>query len=324
MTNNLSIKLGNIQHLVFSGGGLLGISYIGLFKYLEEQNVLHQIKTVTGCSAGSIFCTFFMLGYNSSEMEIFMKSLNFKDYLTINANSIIKFPKTKGLEAGHKMTDIIKKIIKCKTGDENITFIQAYDKYKIVLQIGVTNLTTMNFEIFNYITKPDLAICIAIRASISIPIIFEPVIIDGAVYCDGGVVDNMPVESAINIAKKIYSDNKTADSKTADSKTADISDNLTDTKCLDSILSVFLMSKYQPICPENIATITLPHFIDVITQAINNGHVINNFRTKFASNTLIFEIPVDVMTFIKLNASTEDIDNIIDIAYNTSVILLNA
>jgi hypothetical protein len=319
LTHTLSVKLKNIHHLVFSGGGLLGISYIGLFKYLEEQNVLHQIATVTGCSAGSIFCTFFMLGYTSSEMEIFMKSLNFKDYLTINANSIIKFPKTKGLEAGHKMTDIIKKIIKDKTGDENITFAQSYNKYKIVLQIGVTNLTTMNFEIFNYITKPDLAICTAIRASISIPIIFEPVIIDNAVYCDGGVVDNMPIESAIDIARKIYND-----SKTADSKTADIPDSLNDTKYLDSILSVFLMSKYQPISPENIATITLQHFIDVITQAINNGHVINNFRTKFAANTLIIEIPVDIMTFIKLNASTEDIDNIIDIAYNTSATLLNA
>ena len=29
----------NIKHLVLSGGGLLGISYIGLFKYFEEKDI---------------------------------------------------------------------------------------------------------------------------------------------------------------------------------------------------------------------------------------------------------------------------------------------
>ena len=33
----------NLKHLVLSGGGLLGISYIGLFKYFEEKNVIKTI-----------------------------------------------------------------------------------------------------------------------------------------------------------------------------------------------------------------------------------------------------------------------------------------
>ena len=52
----------NIQHLVLSGGGLLGISYIGLFKYFEENNTLNNLKTVTGCSIGAIFGTLLIIG----------------------------------------------------------------------------------------------------------------------------------------------------------------------------------------------------------------------------------------------------------------------
>ena len=90
-----------IRNLVLSGGGLLGISYIGLFKYLEEHNRVKDIRTVTGCSAGSLFGTLFALGFTASEMDTVIKSLNFNDYLKITAESIIGFFKTKGLESGN-------------------------------------------------------------------------------------------------------------------------------------------------------------------------------------------------------------------------------
>ena len=45
----------NIKHLVLSGGGLLGISYIGLIKYFEEKDYIKNIQSITGCSAGAIF-----------------------------------------------------------------------------------------------------------------------------------------------------------------------------------------------------------------------------------------------------------------------------
>ena len=51
-TNN---NTNNIKHLVLSGGGLLGISYIGLLRYLEESHSIANIKSISGCSAGSFF-----------------------------------------------------------------------------------------------------------------------------------------------------------------------------------------------------------------------------------------------------------------------------
>ena len=69
----------NIEHLVLSGGGLLGISYIGLFKYFEEHNTLSHIKSITGCSAGAIFGSLLAVGYNIMSLMFF---------LTCNSNKL--------------------------------------------------------------------------------------------------------------------------------------------------------------------------------------------------------------------------------------------
>lgn len=299
----MDIKLSNIKHLVLSGGGLLGISYIGLLKYLEENNIKQQLQSVTSCSAGAIFGTFISLGYTANEIELLIKSLDFKQFLTINVETILKFPQTKGLESANKLTDFFKKIIKDKTGNENTTFKELYEKNKLILQIGATNLSTLNFELFNHKTQPDMPVYIAIRASIAIPIVFEPVTIGNDVYCDGGVVDNLPIDGALLLSEMICNDSE---------------NKQTQDQCLESILSVFLLSTFQPVHANNLSTITIHHYIDIISQAINNGHIINKYRYKYPNNTLIIEIPVDIMTFLKISASHDDIDNIIQIAYDTS------
>jgi predicted acylesterase/phospholipase RssA len=323
-TNNLSIKLKNIKHLVLSGGGLLGISYIGLFKHLEELNITSQIQSITGCSAGSIFGTLFILGYKYYEMETITKSLNFKEFMNITADSIIKFPKTKGLDTGNRSVEFFKKMIYDKTGNENTTLLELKQYNNIVLQIGVTNLTTMNFEMFNYKTKPNLPVYLAIRASISIPVIFEPVMIDGEVFTDGGVVDNLPIDHALNINELICNPTDNVDNQD-DSSTESKNEKTDETNkknqidnCIDSILSVLLMNKYNPITADNFASINIPYYIDVLALALNHGHIINKCRGKYSKNTLVIDIPCDIMTFVKINASTDDIDNIIQIAYNIS------
>ena len=183
-----------INQLVLSGGGLLGISYIGLFKYFEENNTLSNIKSITGCSAGAIFGSLLAVGYNSKDLDTIVKSMVFKDYLKINVDSLLNFIHTKGLESGKNLSIFINKCIKDKTGDENITFLQIQEKYNIKLQIGVTNLTKSKFELFNIDTTPNLSIIKAISASIAIPFLFEPIVIGDDIYCDGGLLDNLPMQ----------------------------------------------------------------------------------------------------------------------------------
>lgn len=300
----LALNIKNIKHLVLSGGGFLGISYIGLFKYLEEKKMINQIKSVTGCSAGALFGALFSLGYTSTETLDLIKSLNFKEYFNVTAESILRFPKSKGLETGNNLTDLFKSLIKTKTQDPHITFKQAHERFNIILQIGITNLTTLKFEICNYLTKPDMPVYLAIRASVAVPILFEPVIFNDCVYCDGGVIDNMPIDSALSLAESVCENMEKEFDKRQE--------------CLNSTLCIYLTNKYKPINPENLNTTTLSHFMESMLKAINSGSILHNTSNKFSGNMIYYEIPVDIMTFIKLNASNDDIDNIVEIAYTTT------
>jgi len=77
------MQLDNIENLVLSGGGLLGISYIGLFRYLEEYQATQQIKTVIGSSAGAILGMLFIIGYSHSQIYDKLKDMKFSEYIPI-------------------------------------------------------------------------------------------------------------------------------------------------------------------------------------------------------------------------------------------------
>jgi NTE family protein len=314
------MKLSCIKHLVLSGGGLLGISYIGLFKYLEEQNATGQIETITGCSAGSIFGSLFAIGYNSSEVENIIKSMNFKEYLNVTAEAIINFMRLKGLESGKNLMSLIKQCIKDKTGDENITFRQIQEMFNINLIIGVTNLTTSQFELLGYQNYPDLPIYQAINASIAIPFVFEPVIINSDVYCDGGLLDNLPIAELIKLvnnlsisakAEKTSNDNKI----TNEERNIPIEEYTTSKEC--NILGIYLMNKFNIITANNYKSLSISHYFNAIFRSVSSSYISKlNETMEDNYKIIIFEIPCDIMTFIKLNATIDDIDNIINIAYN--------
>ena len=293
-----------IKHLVLSGGGLLGISYIGLFKYFEEHNTLSNIKSITGCSAGAIFGSLLSIGYTYKELDVVVKSMVFKDYLKINVDSLLNFVNTKGLESGHVLHLFIKNCIKDKTGDENITFSQIQEKYNIKLQIGVTNLTKSIFELFNADTTPDIPIIKAISASIAIPFMFEPIIIGDDIYCDGGLLDNLPMYDTD--FKKVDVDDDKADDTPDDS----IDDSF-------STIGFYLINKSNNINKDNYKTISLSQYINVITHTLSKNiiHKKNKIENSKKYKIITIEIPCDIMTFIKLNATHDDINNIIDIAY---------
>jgi NTE family protein len=80
------------------------------------------------------------------------------------------------------------------------------------LVITATRRDTGDLEIFSTQNTPDVEIALACRASASIPIVFEPVTINGHQYVDGGYRDNIPLNS--------FDKDKTEESKDiTDSKT---------------------------------------------------------------------------------------------------------
>jgi predicted acylesterase/phospholipase RssA len=103
-----------------------------------------------------------------------------------------------GLWKGDVLKNRIAAIIARKTGKPNITFreLEALTKMEGSRFKGLTltgsNLTTSELEYYSVRQTPDMPIVDAVRISASFPVGFQPVIMNGQVKVDGGLLENLP------------------------------------------------------------------------------------------------------------------------------------
>lgn len=74
------------------------------------------------------------------------------------------------------------------------TFQAAFEATGIELSVITTNLSTRAFKVWNRLETPQADLPLAVRASMSIPLVFRYVDIDGCPHVDGGVLSNFPLD----------------------------------------------------------------------------------------------------------------------------------
>ncbi|MEO0203221.1 MAG: patatin-like phospholipase family protein [candidate division WOR-3 bacterium] len=164
-----------MKALVLSGGGSKGLAHIGVIKAIEEKKL--KFDFIVGCSMGSLIGSLYALGYNSDVIRSIAKVLtsrnilNFKFFLS-------------GFFDSKKVENILDEIF----GDKQ------FKDTKIPIYITAVDLLTYNHIVFN-----NGYLKYAIRASISLPLVFKPVMINGRVLVDGGIIETIP----LGIAKKL-------------------------------------------------------------------------------------------------------------------------
>lgn len=154
--------------LVLSGGGARGYAHIGVHRALVEAGV--PVDRVVGASMGSIVAGGIGLDIGNEEMRerIAAKGRRLLDY-TVPVVSLVK---------GRRIVDVL------DSGFHDCSFDQLWVKFACVS----TDLTTAELVVHR-----DGPITPAIRASIAIPGVLPPVVRDGHLLADGGVLDNLPV-----------------------------------------------------------------------------------------------------------------------------------
>ena len=80
MTNH-SLNKYHFKNLVFEGGGVKGIAYVGALKKLEEEDILQNIERVAGTSAGAMVAVLIGLGYTAEELRTILWDINFQNFL---------------------------------------------------------------------------------------------------------------------------------------------------------------------------------------------------------------------------------------------------
>lgn len=178
-----------ISHLVLGGGGVKGISMLGVIKYLEKNNLMNNIKSLTGTSSGAILCTFLNIGYNYHEiysiLSIFSSDL-------ISNIKIDNFWGNFGIDEMNDVVKLLEIIFKDKSIDPTITFYQLFKLTTIKLTITTVCLGE-GLLYLNYINNPDLPVIKGLQMSMCIPFLYKPVLYKGKYYIDGGLLDNFPI-----------------------------------------------------------------------------------------------------------------------------------
>lgn len=182
------------HNLVINGGAAHAMAYIGVLSRIPAD-WLGGVGRIAGISSGSLMATMLAVGYtiyeicdniwNTDTPSMFDKGLTFGIYNLFSGY---------GVCGGKILYRRISEIIRYKTGNEKMTFLELYMYARIELTIFLTNANTCESEDFNMYTHPNCQIRDAIRASMSMPYIFVVKPINGVPYIDGNLSISCPVE----------------------------------------------------------------------------------------------------------------------------------
>ncbi|MDF2891491.1 MAG: Patatin [Clostridia bacterium] len=189
----------HFRNLIFEGGGVKGIAYVGALSVLEERGILQDIKRVGGTSAGAIVALLLALDYSMQEIKDVLWSMDFNKFLDSswgvirNTERLLKeFGWYKGDYFGNWISELVMK----KTGRRGTTFRElALLELGRQLYLVGTNLTTGYAEIFSHMHSPDMTLVEGVRISMSIPLFFTAVRNKANEVCvDGGALENYPIK----------------------------------------------------------------------------------------------------------------------------------
>ena len=158
--------------LALGGGASKGFAHIGVIKVLEENNI--PVKIVTGTSAGALVGSLYASGMNAPRLQREAENLQRADLVDLTLS-------TSGFIRGEKLQNYINR----QVGNRPIQNLPR--KFAAV----ATEFDTGRSVVFRSGNTGQ-----AVRASASIPNVFQPAVINGKRYVDGGLTAPVPVSAA--------------------------------------------------------------------------------------------------------------------------------
>jgi len=190
--------------LALSGGGALGLTEIGVIKWMEENHI--PVDRIAGTSMGSIIGSMYATGMTPEEIQKFAEKIDWdqaflpepgyaeisyrrkqdrRDFLVAAPFGLkhgLKGPN--GLNSGQAAGLLLDRIAFADAGITN------FDDLPIPFRCVATDMQSGEAIVLR-----DGFLADAVRASMAIPGVFTPVELNGRILADGGMVQNIPVET---------------------------------------------------------------------------------------------------------------------------------
>ncbi|HKL39648.1 MAG TPA: patatin-like phospholipase family protein [Cryomorphaceae bacterium] len=159
--------------LALSGGGARGLVQVGVLQAIEECGL--KPSCISGTSIGAVVGSLYAAGMKPMDMLALLSGKGFLNLFRLK-------PSLSGLLGMKYLEEVL---------DKNLP--ETFAELPIPLHVFATNLSRGECVDFHSgeLRQPILA-------SASIPILFEPVTINGEKYVDGGVMNNLPAEACLS------------------------------------------------------------------------------------------------------------------------------
>lgn len=167
---------GTLLGLALGSGAAYGLAHIGVLKVLERNGIYPDV--IAGSSIGALVGGLYAAGFGAEELEKVANSIDLKTGFF----RLLGFQDMSAAHHGFFKGQQVLKWLESHIGDKT------FRDLRLPLKIVAANLFTSEEVIMENGRVAD-----AIRASISIPGIFRPVLHNGTYLIDGGVVDPLPV-----------------------------------------------------------------------------------------------------------------------------------
>jgi len=195
--------------LALSGGGFRGIAHIGVLKSLEKHGI--QLDLIAGTSMGAIIGALYASGYSVDEIKTLVKKTDWEQVFLDRPSRRNLFLTQKRTRSRHIFQIRFKNwkpyIPPAITSGQKISMLlddlcmraiyqpdPDFDHLKIPFRAIATDLITGDKVVFS---RGELSK--ALRATSSFPVVFSPLKMNGSLLVDGGMLENVPVPTALEM-----------------------------------------------------------------------------------------------------------------------------
>lgn len=183
------------RRIALSGGGMKGIAHIGALEVLQSKGLLKHVNEYLGTSAGALISLCLVIGYSLSELNTLSCVFDFSQTQNLELDTMIQCIDILGFDDGRNVEKFLSVLIRAKGLPDTITFEEFYRRRPSAasLRVFATDLNTMSSIEFSKKT-PRVSLSFAVRASMTIPLIFTPLRhpITNHIVVDGALVSHFP------------------------------------------------------------------------------------------------------------------------------------
>ena len=193
--------------LVLSGGGSKGLAHIGVLKALEEEQI--PIDYIGGTSMGAIVGACYAMGITCDEIISIVKSDDFKYWMSgvieeeYNYYFKAEFPEPDIFSLGIDLNDSVPKTRLPLSYIPNhlmdFAFMEIFSRASAAAGYDFDSLfvpflcNSVDISNNREVVFRTGDLTQAVRASMTVPLYFRPIVIDGNIMYDGGIYNNFPV-----------------------------------------------------------------------------------------------------------------------------------